>query len=184
MYDLRLDEALDSMPLAPLPEGFSRQVMAKIERPQVRFRLTFLDLALPAFFTLFTTIIVGAAVWIYTTLDPLWMPRFILYLQLTWLEMRAFPHLSLVGFGFVGRAIAHGFAQTTDFRIYDINKTISENTFKETIEDSDYIFICVPTPMKIDNGDFDLSILDKTIKKCIPYATKTKKILIAALMMF
>lgn len=101
MYDLRLDEALDSMPLAPLPEGFSRRVMAKIERPQVRFRLTFLDLALPAFFTLFTTIIVGAAVWIYTTLDPLWMPRFILFLQINWLEIRTFPDLPLVGFGAV-----------------------------------------------------------------------------------
>ena len=65
MYDPRLDEALDSMPLAPLPKGFSRQVLAKIESPQVRFRLTFLDLALPSFFALFATIIVGAAVSMY-----------------------------------------------------------------------------------------------------------------------
>ena len=101
MDDPRLDEALDSMPLAPLPKGFSRRVLAKIERPQVRFRLTFLDLVLPTFFTLFATIIVGAAVWIYTTMDPLWPPRFILFLQLTWLEIRTFPNLSLLGFGFV-----------------------------------------------------------------------------------
>lgn len=101
MDDPRLDEALDSMPLALLPKGFSRRVLTKIERPQVRFRLTFLDLSLPAFFTLFATIIVGAFVWIYTTMDPLWPPRFILLLQLTWLEMRTFPYLPLVGFGFI-----------------------------------------------------------------------------------
>ena len=101
MYDSRLDEALDSMPLVPLPEGFASRVIAKIERPQVRFRLTFLDLALPVFFTLFAAIIVGAAVWVYTTMDPLWPPRFILFLQLTWLEIRTFPYLSLLGLGAV-----------------------------------------------------------------------------------
>jgi len=101
MYDPCVDEALDSMPLAPLPEGFTSRVMAKTERPQVRFRLTFLDLALPAFFTFFATIIVGAAVWIYTTLDPLWMPRFILFLQINWLEIRTFPYLPMLGFGAV-----------------------------------------------------------------------------------
>ena len=31
------------------------------------------------------------------------------------------PVIGICGFGFVGRAIAHGFAQTADFRIYDIN---------------------------------------------------------------
>ena len=101
MDDPRLDEALDSMPLALLPKGFSRQVLAKIESPQVRFRLTFLDLALPSFFALFATIIVGAAVWIYTTMDPLWPQRFILSLQLTLLEIRIVPYLPLVGFGIV-----------------------------------------------------------------------------------
>jgi len=101
MGDSRIDEALDSMPVVPLPEGFTSRVMAKIECPKVRFRLSFLDLALPAFFTLFAATIMGAAVWIYTTMDPLWPPRLILFLQLTWLEIRTFPHLPLLGFGFV-----------------------------------------------------------------------------------
>ena len=101
MDDPRLDDALDSLPLAPLPRGFSHRVLAKIEHPQVRFRLTFLDLALPVFFTLFAAIIVGAAVWISTTMDPLWLPRFILFLQLTWLEIKTIPYIPVVGFGFV-----------------------------------------------------------------------------------
>jgi hypothetical protein len=100
MDDPRLDEALDSIPLVALPEGFTGRVLARIEHPQVRFRLTFLDLALPTFFSMFAAIILGAAVWIYTTLDPLWLPRFILFLQLTWLEIKTIPNIPMVGFGF------------------------------------------------------------------------------------
>jgi hypothetical protein len=89
------------MPVAALPKGFTSRVMAKVERPQVRFRLTFLDLALPSFFTLFATLIVGTAVWIYTTIDPLWSPRFILFVQLTWLQMKTIPYLPWLGIGSV-----------------------------------------------------------------------------------
>ena len=49
------------------------------------------------------------------------------------------PVIGIIGYGIIGRAIVHGFAQLADFRIHDINKIISQNTFKETIEDSDYI---------------------------------------------
>lgn len=101
MFDHRLDEALDRVPLAPLPEGFTRRVMRRIDRPQLRFRFTFLDLALPAFFTFFSTIIVGVSIWVYTTLDPFWSWRFVLFLHLTWLQISNNPYLPLVGFGFV-----------------------------------------------------------------------------------
>lgn len=87
------------------------------------------------------------------------------------------PVIGLIGFGIVGRAIQHGFAQVTDFRIYDINPNISENTFEETIKDSDYIFICVPTQMKKD-GEADISIVEKVLIDSIPYARFKEKILI------
>jgi len=74
--------------------------------------------------------------------------------------------IGIIGFGMVGRAIHHGFAQTADFRIYDVNPKISENTLEEVVEDSDFIFICVPTPMKKDTGECDISILEDTIRKC------------------
>jgi len=85
--------------------------------------------------------------------------------------------IGIIGFGMVGRAIQHGFAQIADFRIYDIDPIISENTFEETIRDSDFIFICVPTPSDIDTGECDISILEKTIEKSREYITP-KKILI------
>jgi len=46
------------------------------------------------------------------------------------------PIIGVVGFGMVGRAIHHGFTQIADFRIYDINNKISENTFREVAKDS------------------------------------------------
>jgi len=88
------------------------------------------------------------------------------------------PTIGIIGFGMVGRAIQYGFAQTADFRIYDIDPTISENTFKETIEESDFIFICVPTPADYKTGECDTSILEETIEKSREYMTPKKIIII------
>lgn len=85
--------------------------------------------------------------------------------------------IGIIGFGFVGRAIHSGFAQQCDFRIYDIDDTISENTFEEVATQSDYIFVCVPTPMK-STGQFDSSILDYTIEKLNEYVKDSDKIVI------
>lgn len=81
------------------------------------------------------------------------------------------PTIGIIGFGIVGKAIQHGFAQKADFRIYDVDSQISENTLKEVAEDSDFIFVCVPTPMKIKTGEADISIVDSTIKKIYKYTT-------------
>ena len=62
------------------------------------------------------------------------------------------PEIGILGMGFVGRALHHGFAQTAIFRIFDANPIVSENTFEETIRNSEFIFICVPTPMNLETG--------------------------------
>jgi len=71
--------------------------------------------------------------------------------------------IGIIGFGTVGRAIQHGFQQVTDFRIHDNNPLISENTLDEVVNDSDYIFICVPTPTSVETGKCDISILDSVL---------------------
>ena len=85
------------------------------------------------------------------------------------------PNIGIIGFGIVGRAIQHGFQQKANFYIYDINPTISENTLEEVIEKSEYIFICVPTPMDIDTGRQDLSIIEDLLKKCSDISKKRQK---------
>ena len=86
--------------------------------------------------------------------------------------------LGLIGYGMVGQAIHAGFSTLCDFRIYDKNKTISLNTFEETIRDSDYIFICVPSPMIKETGRCDTSIVEKTIGDAEFMAIGTGKIFI------
>jgi nucleotide sugar dehydrogenase len=73
------------------------------------------------------------------------------------------PIIGIIGFGMVGQAIHHGFSLTTDFRIYDKDPKLSDNTFREVIEDSDFIFICVPTPMKKKTGGADISIIKEVL---------------------
>jgi len=86
--------------------------------------------------------------------------------------------IGIVGFGFVGKAIHHGFAQTTDFRIHDVNPLECVNTFEETLTQSDIIFICVPTPTNFETGEQDNSIMDNVIERCTPYVSKTDRVLV------
>ena len=86
--------------------------------------------------------------------------------------------IGIVGFGFVGKAIQHGFAQTTDFRIFDVNPLESIHTFEEVVTQSDFIFVCVPTPSNFETEEPDLTIMDETIEKCAPFVKGTNRILI------
>ena len=64
--------------------------------------------------------------------------------------------------GFVGTAVAHGFSHQTgygaDIKIYDSNPDKSQNSLEETVNDSEFIFLSVPTPADKD-GFNDLSIV-------------------------
>ena len=68
--ELQIDAALESYPQAPLPARFLQRTMQRI-RP--RFRLEFLDLALPDFITLFLTTLIGLGFWVVSSLNPLWL---------------------------------------------------------------------------------------------------------------
>lgn len=72
--------------------------------------------------------------------------------------------IGIVGFGFVGTAIHHGFAQAADFRIYDRDERKRANTLQEVVEESDVIFVCLPTPMNLQTGQADLGIIEKAVQ--------------------
>jgi UDPglucose 6-dehydrogenase len=86
--------------------------------------------------------------------------------------------IGIIGFGFVGKAIYHGFAQTTNFRIYDINPFESVDTFEEVLAESDFIFVCLPTPTDFVTGGQDRSIIDGVVQQCALLLEDTKRILI------
>lgn len=64
-----LDAALDAYPLAPLPAGFVRATMARLA-PPIRFRLHFLDVALPFGFALLMVTVFGLFIWLSSTIAP------------------------------------------------------------------------------------------------------------------
>ncbi|MBC8409397.1 MAG: UDP-glucose/GDP-mannose dehydrogenase family protein [Rhodobacteraceae bacterium] len=75
-------------------------------------------------------------------------------------------NIGIIGNGFVGSAIASGFALHTKIRIYDKDVCRSTHTLTETINKSDFVFISVPTPMiGLMGGKIDLTIMDNVFEE-------------------
>ncbi|MDC0917531.1 hypothetical protein OAQ61_00275 [Candidatus Marinimicrobia bacterium] len=76
-------------------------------------------------------------------------------------------NIGIIGRGFVGSAVAHGFSDqtgySTNIRIYDVDTEKSINSLDDTINKSDFIFLSVPTPANHD-GKIDLSIVESVLK--------------------
>ena len=73
--------------------------------------------------------------------------------------------VGIVGNGFVGESQIFAFSPTNEIRVYDIDPLKSTHTKDETHE-SDFIFVCVPTPMSVD-GRQDLSFIEKVFEESV-----------------
>lgn len=73
--------------------------------------------------------------------------------------------VGVIGNGFVGEAQAFAFSPTTDLRIYDIDPNKSTHS-KEELDECDFIFVCVPTPMRKD-GSQDSSYIEKVFDEAV-----------------
>jgi nucleotide sugar dehydrogenase len=75
--------------------------------------------------------------------------------------------IGIIGKGFVGTAVAHGFSHQTsygaDIKIYDIDPIKSQNTLEDTVNNSEFLFLSVPTPSGKD-GTMDLSIVKNALQ--------------------
>ncbi len=67
--------------------------------------------------------------------------------------------IGVVGHGFVGQAISFGFSPVIKVNVYDKDPLRSINTLEETVNESDIIFVSVPTPMNSD-GSISLRIVE------------------------
>ena len=76
--------------------------------------------------------------------------------------------IGIIGKGFVGSAVAHGFSAQTGYsaeiRIFDKDPIRSENSLEETVNQSDFIFLSVPTPAS-NTGQIDLSIVEEALSE-------------------
>lgn len=78
-------------------------------------------------------------------------------------------NVGIIGLGFVGEATYEGLKDSHNLFTYDISKNCNCESIDELVNKSEFIFVCVPTPMnKI--GQCDLSIVESVIhdisKKC------------------
>tara|TARA_B100001250_G_C19812698_1_gene796568 strand:- start:3793 stop:4659 length:867 start_codon:yes stop_codon:yes gene_type:complete len=91
------------------------------------------------------------------------------------------PNIGIVGKGFVGSAVQHGFSPNVgcdaEVRVYDKNPSKSLNSLDETINKSDFVFVSVPTPSKKD-GSADLRILESALNDIADICTNTETIIL------
>ena len=75
-------------------------------------------------------------------------------------------NIGIIGKGFVGSAVQFGFSPNVgcdaDVKIYDKDPNRSTHTLDEVVNESDFVFISVPTPAWED-GKINLEILDSCI---------------------
>ncbi len=83
--------------------------------------------------------------------------------------------IGVIGYGFVGKSIVHGFSQDCKIRIYD-KYDDRYDTLEDTVNNSKIIFICVPTPVMEDNKQDLFSIRNAIESACM--VAKDSKIFI------
>ena len=74
--------------------------------------------------------------------------------------------IGIIGRGFVGSAVQFGFSPNVgcdaEVRVYDVDSSKSTHSLNETVNESDFIFLSVPTPSNPD-GSMNIDILDKAL---------------------
>ena len=87
--------------------------------------------------------------------------------------------VGVIGWGFVGQATGFGFGSNPKNKIFWYDKfKESQNTLEEVIAKSEYIFICVPTPIFDDYSGMDMSIVEGVIDEVAPKIKGSDKVLI------
>ncbi|MEJ2347596.1 MAG: hypothetical protein P8Y17_00140 [Patescibacteria group bacterium] len=85
--------------------------------------------------------------------------------------------IGIVGWGVVGQATGKAFAKVHEV-LWNDPAYKDSTPLPKLIKESEYIFICVPTPMFSDESGIDLSIVKKVVKQITPKIKGTNKVLI------
>lgn len=90
-------------------------------------------------------------------------------------------NIGIIGYGIVGQALAYGFSGSlieSNYRILFYDKYKKSEPLSAVVRKSEFIFICLPTPMKKNESGIDLSIIEKSIKEITKYTNNTDKIIV------
>lgn len=87
--------------------------------------------------------------------------------------------IGIIGCGYVGTATAEGFAGNSDNKIFRYDKyKETPNTLSEVVNESEFIFICVPTPIFSDYSGMDMSIVEEVVGEVAELAKEAGKVVI------
>lgn len=90
--------------------------------------------------------------------------------------------IGVIGNGYVGGAMAYGFREVSGgkdrIRVYDANPKRSLHPLRETIEKSDFIYVCLPTPMFSDGSGIDLRFIKDSLDEITPITNNTDKLVV------
>jgi len=74
--------------------------------------------------------------------------------------------IGIIGFGFVGSAVRFGFSPNTgcdaEIKVFDKDKNKSTDSLEVVVNDSDFVFVSVPTPSNKD-GKINLDVVDSVL---------------------
>ncbi len=85
--------------------------------------------------------------------------------------------ISVFGAGYVGNAIYHGFSPYYEVKIYDKYKP-GYNEVGDVVNSSRVIFVCVPTPVDLEDNSQDLSYIYDAVATINQYALIEEKIIV------
>ncbi len=88
-------------------------------------------------------------------------------------------NIGFIGWGIVGQATGKGLAKNKKNKIFWFDKyKESPFTLSEVMQKTEFIFLCVPTPMYSDHSGIDSSIIDSVVAEIAPMIFDTQKVLI------
>ena len=92
--------------------------------------------------------------------------------------MKVKEKIGIVGQGYVGTAIKVGFESYYSLETYDkFDKDKSTCDLNELVAECDIIFVCVPTPMKVD-GSCHTGIVESVVREINDNFSKEKPIVV------
>jgi nucleotide sugar dehydrogenase len=87
-------------------------------------------------------------------------------------------NIGIIGNGFVGSALIHGFILHVDnIYIHDKDPKRSTHSIETLANSSNIVFVCVPTPM-FESGECDLSIVTSVIEDLSQYECIKNKVIV------
>lgn len=73
-------------------------------------------------------------------------------------------NIGIIGQGFVGKAVYNKFKNFYKVLTYDLKPELCNSSYKNLVQNSKIIFVCVPTPMS-DDGSCNLEIVENILLK-------------------